>query len=215
MKGLIIKDIRLIKNMKNSILMILLISIGMGAYLKDASFIIVYLSIIGATFTSSTMSYDEFDNGYSFLFSLPVTRKGYVAEKYCFGMLLCGGGWLLGAIVAVTAGIMRNTLSITDGILMALMMVPIPLILLSVLLPFHFKFGGEKGRVAMAAAMGLMFVVVIAGAKILSALQIDLDAVSVPLQGVGASTAGAIIIGVLCILLSCRISMGILEKKEF
>lgn len=77
MKGLLIKDMKLMKNMRNSIVMILLIAVGMGSYLKDGSFLIVYLSLIGATFTTSTLSYDEFDNGYSFLFSLPVTRKSY------------------------------------------------------------------------------------------------------------------------------------------
>ena len=91
MKGLLIKDIRLMKNMRNSIIMILLIAVSMGAYMKDVSFIITYLALIGASFTTSTMSYDEFDNGYTFLLSLPVTRKGYVLEKYAFGLLLGGG----------------------------------------------------------------------------------------------------------------------------
>ena len=33
----------------------------------------------------SSISYDEFDNGNAFLFSLPITRKDYVLEKYIFG----------------------------------------------------------------------------------------------------------------------------------
>ena len=51
MKGLLIKDIKLMKNMRNSMAMILVIAVGMGAYIKDTSFIITYLSLIGATFT--------------------------------------------------------------------------------------------------------------------------------------------------------------------
>jgi ABC-type transport system involved in multi-copper enzyme maturation permease subunit len=101
MKGLLIKDIRLMKNMRNSIIMI---AVSMGAYMKDVSFIITYLALIGASFTTSTMSYDEFDNGYTFLLSLPVTRKGYVLEKYAFGLLLGGGGWLLGSVIVTVAG---------------------------------------------------------------------------------------------------------------
>ena len=81
MKGLLIKDIRLMKNMRNSIIMILLIAVSMGAYMKDVSFIITYLALIGASFTTSTMSYDELDNFYTFILSLPVNINGYVHEK--------------------------------------------------------------------------------------------------------------------------------------
>ena len=47
MKGLLIKDIKLMGNMKNSLLLILLISIVMTTYIKDASFLIMYLGKIG------------------------------------------------------------------------------------------------------------------------------------------------------------------------
>ena len=216
MKGLLIKDMKLMKNMRNSIVMILLIAVGMGSYLKDGSFLIVYLSLIGATFTTSTLSYDEFDNGYSFLFSLPVTRKSYVKEKYCFGLLLSGGGWLLGTGIAGAAGVARNMASLTDSIVMALMMIPIPLILLAVLLPLHFKFGGEKSRIVMVGIMGGLFAIVMAAAKILEMLHLDLGALeNLQLKGMGAAAAAGAGIGVVLLLLSCRISMGIMEKKEF
>lgn len=217
MKGLLIKDIRLMKNMRNSILMIIVIAMGMGAYIKDASFIITYLALIGATFTTSTMSYDEFDNGYAFLFSLPVSRKGYVLEKYAFGLLLNGGGWLLGSVIATVAGAVRNTAPVTDSLVMSLALLPLALLLLSVLLPFHMKFGGEKGRIVMIIAMGLFFAVVVLGVKLAESMHIDLDAAleKLPVTGTGTITLGCIVIGVVILLLSCRISIGIMEKKEF
>ena len=84
MKGLLIKDLRLMKNMGNSLAIILLVAVGMSFYISDMSFIVIYMAIIGTSFTSSTISYDEFDNGNAFLFSLPVSRKDYVLEKYLF-----------------------------------------------------------------------------------------------------------------------------------
>lgn len=217
MKGLLIKDFRLMKNMKNSILMIIVIAMGMGAYIKDASFIITYLALIGATFTSSTMSYDEFDNGYPFLLSLPVSRKGYVLEKYIFGLLLNGGGWLLGSVIATVAGAVRNTAPVTDSLMMSLALLPLALLLLSVLLPFHMKFGGEKGRIVMIIAMGMIFAVVVLGAKLAESMHIDLDAAleKLPVMGTGTIALGGIVVGVVILLLSCRISIGIMEKKEF
>ena len=217
MKGLLIKDIRLMKNMRNSIIMILLIAVSMGAYMKDVSFIITYLALIGASFTTSTMSYDEFDNGYTFLLSLPVTRKGYVLEKYAFGLLLGGGGWLLGSVIVTVAGAVRNTSTVTDSLMMSLVMLPVALLLLSVLIPFHMKFGGEKGRIVMIITIGLIFAATVLGVKLAEAMNIDLDAAleTLPVMGTGAVAVGAVVISVVILLLSCRISIGIMNKKEF
>ncbi len=217
MKGLLIKDIRLMKNMRNSIIMILLIAVSMGAYMKDVSFIITYLALIGASFTTSTMSYDEFDNGYTFLLSLPVTRKGYVLEKYAFGLLLGGGGWLLGSVIVTVAGAVRNTSTVTDSLMMSLVMLPVALLLLSVLIPFHMKFGGEKGRIVMIITIGLIFAATVLGVKLAEAMNIDLDAAleKLPAMGTGAVAVGAVVISVVILLLSCRISIGIMNKKEF
>ena len=196
--------------------MILLIAVSMGAYMKDVSFIITYLALIGASFTTSTMSYDEFDNGYTFLLSLPVTRKGYVLEKYAFG-LLGGGGWLLGSVIVTVAGAVRNTSTVTDSLMMSLVMLPVALLLLSVLIPFHMKFGGEKGRIVMIITIGLIFAATVLGVKLAEAMNIDLDAAleKLPAMGTGAVAVGAVVISVVILLLSCRISIGIMNKKEF
>ena len=217
MKGLLIKDIKLMKNMRNSMAMILVIAVGMGAYIKDTSFIITYLSLIGATFTSSTLSYDEFDNGYAFLFPLPVSRKGYVAEKYILGLLLSGGGWLIGSVITVISGLARNTMPLPEIFMTSVLLVSVPVFLLSVLLPFHFKFGGEKGRIVMIASMGVFFVIVVLGVKLMNMLHLDPDAVidNMPSLGMGATAAVSIAAAALILLLSFRISMGILQKKEY
>lgn len=217
MKGLLIKDFRLMKNMKNSMVLILLIAVGMSAYSTDTTFIITYLSIIGATFTSSTISYDEFDNGYSFLFSLPVTRRGYAAEKYLFGLCMSGGMWLVGSVVAIVSNMARNTMPLHETIAIVLTMLPVMMVILAVLIPFHLKFGGEKGRIVMVAVMGLVFLVLVAGAKIAKSLRINLDAIGagLPAMSMGAGIAVAIAVGVALLLLSCQISMRIMEKKEF
>ena len=90
MKGLLIKDFKLLKVQKNSFLLILCIAIGMEIFTNStsSSFIIGYLSFVATLFTLSSISYDEFDNGNAFLFSLPITRKSYVIEKYGFGMIM-------------------------------------------------------------------------------------------------------------------------------
>ena len=52
--------------------------------------------------------------------------------------------------------------------------------------------------------------------KILEMLHLDLGALeNLQLKGMGAAAAAGAALGALLLLLSCRISMGIMEKKEF
>lgn len=218
MKGLLIKDFELLKNnMKNSLILIVLIGVGISAYNTDTTFVITYLAIVGTSFTTSTFSYDEFDNGYAFLLSLPVTRRGYIAEKYIFGVCVSIAGWLTGTIISIIAGMTRHIMTPTDTILAALMLLPVGLLLLAAQIPFHLKFGGDKGRIIMVGAIGLLFLLLVMGAEIVKFINIDLDALwkNLPVLGMGTAIAAFFGIGIALLLLSYRISIGIMERKEF
>lgn len=217
MKGLLIKDLKLMKNTRNSIVLILLIAVGMSAYISDLSFIVTYLAIIGITFSTSTVSYDEFDNGYAFLFSLPVSRRGYVMEKYLFGLLMSVGGWLTGTVVTVVLGIMKGRLSPQEGIEMALVLLPVVLCMVAFLLPLRLKYEGDRSRIAMVIVLGIFFIVFVLGAKAVQKLGIDLGALEERLSVLNAGTglAVAIAVSVALLLLSCQISIKIMEHKEF
>ena len=67
----------------------------------DATFVSGYISIVFAMFAISTISYDEYDNGNAFLFTLPFSRKEYVLSKYVFGGALCLFGSLLGTTLMI------------------------------------------------------------------------------------------------------------------
>ena len=88
MKGLFVKDLKLMMLQKNFLLLILAIVIGMMIFTDDVIFPLGFLSFIVSLFTVSTISYDDFDNGNAFLFTLPITRNHYVSEKYFLGLLL-------------------------------------------------------------------------------------------------------------------------------
>ncbi len=217
MKGLLIKDFKLLKNMRNSMVLILLISVMMAAYTKKLSFIIMYLSLLGATFTISTLSYDEFENGYAFLLSLPVTRRGYVKEKFCFGLILSVGAWLSGTVIAVAMEFVRKTASVPDILMEAITLLPSAVLLLSVMLPLRLKFGSEKGRIVMIGAAGLVFGLFYLAAKLGKELNLNLGAVEESLAGLGEGvmTAAGIAVGIAILFISYRISISIMKKKEF
>ena len=216
MKGLLIKDFKLMKNQKNFLFLLILIA-ALFVFVKDVSFIITYMTFIGTLFSISSVSYDEFDNGNAFLFSLPVTREGYVMEKYGFGLILGGGAWLLGTILAVVVGKVQHGGTVTDTIMTALMILPLMLMILSVMLPFQLKYGGEKGRIAMICAFGILFVIGTGILKIAKTLNIDLIYIidHLPVISMGMLLVILIGIGAVVLLVSCKISISIVNKKEF
>ena len=99
----------------------------------------------------------------------------------------------------------------------AAMMLPMFLVILAVMLPIQLRFGGEKGRIALIAAIGILILLGLAAAKIAEGMGIDLAGLldALPIVSVGVLLAGACVAAVLLLLLSLWISLGIIRRKEF
>lgn len=217
MKGLLIKDFKLLKNQKNFFIILVVISIGMSAFMEDVSFIIGYLTFVCSLFTLSSISYDEFDNGYAFLFSLPITRKSYVLEKYSFGLIISMVSWLFSTTVAIIAGSMRNSIILKDIIITALLELLLFIILLSIMLPFQLKLGGEKSRIAIICAVGIVFVIAFVVVKTAEFFNIDLIKIfnNLPVIRMDMLIVITSVITILLLLVSLKTSVYIINKKEF
>ncbi|MWV42528.1 ABC-2 transporter permease [Paenibacillus sp. HJL G12] len=217
MIGLLIKDFKLMQAQKNFFICIFAIAIVMAMFIEDSSFIVGFMTFIGLMFTLSTISYDEFDNGNAFMFSLPITRKDYIVEKYGFGLVVGGGSWLLATMISVVVEVMKNSDFSLDTIMSALTMLPVMLIILAVLLPFQLKFGGEKAKVAIIGAFGVVFIIGIIIVKIANLLNIDLISFfnNLPVISVGMLIVLAVGIPIILLLLSAKISLSVMNKKEF
>lgn len=217
MKGLLIKDFKLMKGRRSFFGLIVAMSVGMAAFLEEPSFIIGYMTFVGVLAAMSTISYDEFDNGNAFLFSMPITRKGYAVEKYGFGLVFGLFFWLLAAVIAMIAGSLRAITSISDMLMTAFLFLPILLLTLSVTTPFQLKFGSEKGRLAMIGAAAMIVSICFVAVKAAGLFHIDLISA---LNRLSSMNMGMLImmllgIGIIVLLLSLSISISIMNKKEF
>ncbi len=218
MTGLLVKDFKLMATQKNFFLVILLIVIGMISFTEDVSFPLGFLTFALSLFTLSTISYDEFDNGYAFLFTLPITRVGYVLEKYCLGFLLGFSSWLLATFLGLIATVVRDTTSLTEIWQIAAMILPVMIIIQSIMFPFQLKFGGEKGRIAIIGAVGLLVVagvVIVKGAKLFFNVDLIAQLNTLPIVSMGMLFLIALVIAMLFLALSVRISISIMKKKQF
>ncbi len=159
MKGLLIKDFILIKMQKRFFIVLIAVSLLMVFMENDAIFIMGYLTIVMPLFALSTISYDEFENGNAFLFTLPISRKTYVWEKYFFGVLLGAVALLIGTVLALCMVILKTKALPTEIFMAAPTVFAAMLVILSIMLPLQLKFGAEKSRIAMIAIFGGAFAI--------------------------------------------------------
>lgn len=218
MKGLLVKDFKILKLQKNTLFLFLFIALFLTAFSDDASFVICYFTFVSSLYSLSSISYDEFDNGNAFLFSLPITRKNYVIEKYCFSFILSMSSCFFATILVIITEMIRGTdSSIIDIIMIALITIPIMLIVISIMLPFQLKFGGDKGRIAIICAVGIVFVVGIVILKVAEFFSIDIASIinGLPVFSTGMIIVAALIAVIVILMISIRISISIVKKKEF
>lgn len=217
MKGLLIKDFKLTLKQKSSFLIIIVLAVFMAAAAEDASYIISYLSLVGSLFTLSSVSYDEFDNGNLFLFSLPFTRKEYVLEKYGFGIILGGGFWLLASLLGILSQFIKSQTIPGHTLAVAVGTLPAVFIILALSLPIQLKYGAEKGRIALLGLFGVIVIFGLVGPKFSDMLGFDLAGIinRAALLNPQMLSAAILAFSVLLLLLSCKISIRIVMKKDF
>ena len=83
MRGLLLKDLALMKGQKKFLLLVILIAAVPVLTSGNIGFLTTYLPFVICFFTISTVSYDEIDNSISFLMTLPVSRKRLCQRKIC------------------------------------------------------------------------------------------------------------------------------------
>lgn len=146
MIGLMKKDLFLIKNNKNVIIIAFMMVIIFGVLCKmDISFLLPFMLL---TTYMSTFSYDEFNNFNSFVCTLPNGRESVVKSKYLLTIILTFIISVIGFIVTlfVSNSNIEEIVSTLTGTVFALILV------ISFLYPIMFKFGAEKGRIVLLVA---------------------------------------------------------------
>jgi hypothetical protein len=217
MKGLLIKDLILMKNQAKFYILFALIC-GLMMFVNfNPGYLIGYMTLLSMMFTFTTMSYDEFENGHSFLFTLPFTRKDYVKEKYSFGILISLTVWALFFLAVLLKSEITKDLDMGSIFATALMYLFMIQLFCAVNLPIQFKFGAEKGRIALFGVTAAAFAAVVILSKITKLFGMNIIEVLDWLEAINPITFFGII-ACICIVaygISYGISVKIMEKKQF
>ena len=217
MKGLLIKDFKLMLMQKNFFIIIIVVACLISISSQDPTFMIGFITFILSLFTVSTISSDEFDNGYPFLLTLPFSRKTYVLEKYVYGLILGTGAWIVSVIICGLMLIVQGKPVTSDMLIGAFVILPMFLVIESLMIPVHLRFGGEKGRYALIACVGVLVVIGFVVMKIVEIFHIDVLPLILAIDALGPVMFMMILlmIGFLIMLVSLKVSLSIMNKKEF
>lgn len=219
MKGLLIKDMRILLRQKTTFLIIVLLGIFLGTNGGNISFSMGYMMMVSATLTITTISYDYFEKGMSFLFTLPVNKKMYVAEKYILAIFISLAVAALGYLLNFFGGFFGAEAAWDEFTVTAAVSMAAALLMIALYIPVYIKCGPEKSRVAILIVIG---VIAAAGYLIYMAIKVEeVQKVLIPVVGVLENmTAGqfagiGVAVWAVLMVISFVISLGIMEKKEF
>ncbi|MBM6897935.1 ABC-2 transporter permease [Pseudoflavonifractor capillosus] len=155
MKGLLLKDFYLSWRYCRAFLVIVAVFLAVSFTGDDNIFFLIYPIMIASVIPMTLLSYDEHDKWTAYSGTLPYTRTQLVSAKYlvglCFGTvaflismaattvrMLIGGGFILEQFAVV------GTALLVLGCLGP-----------ALILPYVFKYGAEKGRIAFYVTVGV------------------------------------------------------------
>lgn len=155
MKGLLLKDLYLLAKYCRMVFIFAFVFLVCSPFLgSDNTLFIFYPCAIISLIPMSLYSYDEREKWCNYSITLPVSKSQFVSAKYIMG-LLCN--LVLIFIVAIVQAFqMINTGVFTPSGYFSIIvsLLSICLIAPSILMPFIFKFGTEKGRIVYYIVIG-------------------------------------------------------------
>ncbi|WP_022761282.1 MULTISPECIES: ABC-2 transporter permease [unclassified Butyrivibrio] len=216
MRGLIEKDLRLTLVRKQTLIIFLVMAVVMGLS-NNGAFLIAYLTMLALIVGTGSISYDEYDNGFPFLMTLPFDRKTYVREKYVFSLIAAVAAWCFGALVFAVMDMVRNNGAGLSDIPMMTAVIPSMYLATAIIVPLQLKFGAEKSRIALFVIFGIVAVLAIGSSSFLADSVNPFVSVINILHDLPGAVTILILVAVCVIVttISYLCSVRIMENKEF
>ena len=216
MKGLIIKDLCVIKNQMKTLLLVLALFIFLSIANKDATFVLFLIPFYMIMILITTFSYDEFNKWECYCNSLPLSRKEIVKSKY----ILFNATSLIVLILGVLASfIIPNFIENTtfESIYASIIGVAFGICLvISLLIPFYYKFGSQKGRIMLFLTVAILALLIgtITSLDVFNNIELMNIINSLNNLSLGMFTLLLIIVTIIIMTISYYISVKIYSNKE-
>lgn len=156
MKGLLLKDFYMMKKYCRAYLLVAVVLIVTSLFAEENLFMTFYPCVLCGMIPVNLLAYDERSHWMAFSGTLPYTKAQIVSGKYLIGLLTQLALLLAIGLVHGIHMAMDDSFALQDYAVLMLLMLCVSTIASSVTLPFTFKLGVEKGRIAYYVTMGLV-----------------------------------------------------------
>ena len=203
MKGLIIKDLTVLKSSLKTVFVIVVLFAFMGAK-SGSAYMTTFASVYAAILPMTCMAYDERSRFNRYAVAMPVSPRDIALSKYITGLILAAAATAIALVIALfTQAPIGETAA---GCML------IPVFYHTFMLPVMFKFGVEKSRL-----MVLIGVVIPAvGISFMEEAGM-LDAFMQKLSTTDEAVVMSIVFAVMAVLylLSAVLSISICKNREW
>lgn len=210
MRGLMLNDLYNIGHNAKQILLIVVVWGICFAGSSDTGSYLVMFPVLFCMMTATTFSFDEKCGWTKYAMVFPVTRRDYVLEKYLVNFLFSLAGTLIGVALTLAANAVRG--KEMDGSLgiYAMIGICIGLLVGGVFIPLLFRFGAEKARLILVAAVLIPVGIYVLLQHLLEEMDIVLTQQMIE-DMIYVLPVGAVILSVVTFFISVHIFSG----KEF
>lgn len=209
MTALILKDIA---TLKKTLLLSITLCIALvvyGVYENEIFMIPLICTMIPLILTAIAFGYDTKSKFEQFAFSMPIKKSSFVLSKLFFAFVF----GLFGSVCLFVQLVIKSEMSIDNIIFISLITLVASVLISSIQLPFILKYGAEKGRLIMI----LTYFIVFALSSLLKAKS-DLltNVVEFFLNNSRVMIyLGIVLVSIVIIGMAIKISILIMEKKEY
>ncbi|MGN0487130.1 MAG: ABC-2 transporter permease [Acutalibacteraceae bacterium] len=156
MKGLLLKDFYMLKKYCRAYLLIAVVFIAVSFFSIENMFFVFYPCIFCSMIPVNLLGYDERSRFLQYSGTLPYTKAQIVSGKYVIGLLAQLAVLLATGVAQAVRMKMSRIFDFGDLVEIMLMTLVLSAVTSSVCLPFMFKWGVEKGRIAYYVTIGMI-----------------------------------------------------------
>jgi ABC-type transport system involved in multi-copper enzyme maturation permease subunit len=207
MKGLLLKDLYMTVKYCRAYLLIAAVFITVSFFGNDNMFLIFYPCLLCGMIPVNLLGYDERSGWLQYSETMPYTRAQIVSGKYLIGLGAQSAMLVITAIAQAIRMNMNNSFSASDYFVMIMLLLIMSMLSSSICLPFIFKLGVEKGRMAYYVMVGI----VCGGSVVASTVLRDAMQSQIKPNGALALVAA---LGIAIYALSWYLSIVFYKKRE-
>ena len=207
MKGLLLKDLYMMKKYCKSYLLITVVFIAVSFASSENLFFTFYPCLLCGMIPVNLLGYDERSRWLQYSETMPYTKGQIVSGKYLIGLGTQIAVLLITGIAQAIRMSVSGTFVLLEYLVLMILLLIMSLLASSITLPFMFKLGVEKGRMAYYIMIGI----VCAGSIISSNLLSGGIQAEIKLNGILSIIC---LVGIGIYALSWYLSIAFYKKRE-